>query len=138
MSSSWSEVDLTTIPTDNDIIPEGKYEFELLPGARFSKWDADRIEAAAKVASGEFAGRVQYFNYPDPAKVGEWVRGVFVRMTRAAGKEIAEGESPIEYLNRVAGAHFAASVIHRTFDKEGESVTKSDLKIGSVSPVRAA
>lgn len=136
--SSWSEVDLTTVSTDNDILPEGKYEFELLPGARFSKYDPDRVEAAGKVASGEFAGRIQYFNYPDPAKVGEWVRGVFVRMTRATGVEIEEGESPVDYLNRAAGSHFVGAVLHRVFDKDGESVTKSDLKIGSITPVRAA
>jgi hypothetical protein len=138
--SSWNEVDLSTVPTEAAILPEGKYEFELLPGARFGKWDADRVEAGAKVASGEFSGRICYFNYPSPAKVGDWVYGVFVRMTKATGVEIEEGETPVDYLNRVAGEHFMATLKHRTYaDSEtGESVTKMDLKIGSVGPVRSA
>ncbi len=139
MSTSWSEVDLTTVTTDNNVLPEGQdFEFELLPGARFSKYDPDRVEAAAKVATGEFAGRVKYFSYPDPKKVGEWVRGVFVRMTHAIGEEIEPGESPVDYLNRVAGGHFRAQVKHRLVAQDGVDITKDEIKIGNVKPVRLA
>jgi hypothetical protein len=136
--TAWTEVDLSTIPTDNAIIPEGKYTFELLPGARYSKWDAGRIEFAGKVSGGEFPNKVIYSSYPDPEKVGNWVHGVFVRMQNAAGEgyEIEPNEDPVAYLNRVAGIHFVAKVLHRTYDKDGESVTKEDLKIGSISPVK--
>ena len=133
--SSWSEVDLSTVPSDIEILPEGKYVFELLPGARFSKWDANRVEAAAKVVAGEFEGKIQYYSYPDPAKVGDWVIGVLVRMAKAASCEIEENESPVDFLNRVAGTKFKATVYHRTYDKEGEGQTKAELKIGSIMPV---
>lgn len=138
MSTSWSEVDLTTVPTDTDLLPEGKYEFELLPGARYSKWDPDKIEAAGKTVGGEFPGRVKYFSYGDPKKVGDWIRGVFVRLQRAMGVEMEPGEDPVAYLNRedVVGGHFTAKVYHRMWDKDGESQTKDDIKIGSIMPVR--
>jgi len=136
--SSWTEVDLANVGADTDLLPEGKYTFELLPGARYDKWDPERIKVAAKTVGGEFPGRVKYFDYPSPAKVGEWVRGVFIRLTRAAGVEIESGQDPVDYLNQesVVGANFTAKVYHRVFDKEGESQTKDDIKIGSILPVR--
>jgi hypothetical protein len=134
--TGWAEVDLSTVPTDLDTLPIGKYEFELLPGARYSKWDPQRVEFAGKIVGGEFPGKVLYSSYPDPAKVGDWVKGVFVRMSRAAGIEIESNEDPVEYLNRITGTHFMAKVEHRERDKDGENVTVADLKIGSVAPVR--
>lgn len=137
--SSWMEVDLTTIPTDNATLPENVYyNFELLPGAKASRYDADRIECAAKVIDGEFAGKVKYFSYPDPNKVGDWVRGVFVRMTHALGSEIEEGEHPVDYLNRVAGHQFSASVKHRPVDTDGVTTIKDEIKIGNVRAIRAS
>lgn len=134
--TGWTEVDLSTIPTDIDVIPEGKYNFELLPGARYSKYDPQRIEAAAKIVGGEFPGKVVYFNYPDPAKVGDWVKGVFVRMSRAADVEIEENEDPVVYLQRIEGANFTAAIKHRMYDKDGESITKAEMKIGSVAAIK--
>jgi hypothetical protein len=135
--SSWMEVDLTTVPTDNEVLPENQYfNFELLAGAKPSRFDPDRIECAAKVIDGEFAGRVKYFSYPDPAKVGDWVRGVFIRATRAFGVEIEKGETPVEYLNRVAGAHFSAPVKHRIVDSDGVDSTKDEIKIGNIKAVK--
>jgi len=137
LMSSWAEVDLTTVTTDNSVLPENQdFEFELHPGARFSKYDPDRVEAAAKVVKGEFAGRIKYFSYPDPNKVGDWVRGVFIRMTHALGSEIEPGESPVEYLNRMAGAHFVTKMKHRIIEVDGVSTTKDDIKIGNVKAVR--
>lgn len=135
---SWSEIDLTSISTDTDLLPETTdFVWELLPGAKFSKYDPARVEAAAKVASGEFAGRVKYFSYPDPAKQS-WSAGVFIRMTRALGVEIEEGESPVDYLNRVAGNQFIAPVKHRTIEYEGATSQKDEIKITNVKAVRKA
>lgn len=134
--SSWLEVDLTQIPTDNEVLPEGTYyDFELLAGAKPSRFDPDRIECAAKVVNGEFAGRIKYFSYPSPEKQ-PWVRGVFVRMTHALGTDIEEGEHPVDYLNRVAGAQFSAPVKHRQVDVDGMETTKDEVKIGNVRAVR--
>jgi len=132
------EVDLTTVSTDNEVLPEGVYyDFELLPGAKPSRWDADRIECAAKVINGEFAGKVKYFSYPDPKKVGEWVRGVFIRLTHAVGIEIQENEHPVDYLNRIAGSKFSAPVKHRVVDADGVDTTKDEIKIGNIRAIRS-
>lgn len=134
--SAWLDVDLTTVPTDNAVLPEGQYfNFELLAGAKESKFKADRIECAAKVVGGEFDGQVKYFSYPPPAEQ-PWVRGVFVRLTHALGVEIESGEEPVAYLNRVAGGQFSASVKHRVVDQDGMDTTKDEIKIGNIRAVR--
>lgn len=134
--SSWNEIDLTAVPTDQDVLPEGvEFTFELLQGARYGKFDANRIEAAAKVVDGEFAGKVSYFSYPDPEKQ-PWSSGVFVRMTRALGEDINEGEDPVAYLHRVAGGKFLSKVKHRPYSSDGVDGVKAELAIGNVKPVR--
>lgn len=135
---SWEEIDLTSVSTDNDLLPEDTdYVWELLPGAKFGKFDAGRVEAAGKVASGEFAGRVKYFSYPDPKKQS-WSAGVFVRLTKALKIDIEDGEGPVDYLNRVAGNHFIAPVKHRLITYEGADTTKDEIKITNVKAVRVA
>lgn len=134
--SVWNEIDLTAISTEPIVLPENQeFTFELLPGARYSKYDPNRVEASAKVAGGEFANQVKYFSYPDPAKY-DWSAGVFVRMTHALGEEIAEGEDPVDYLNRNAGKQFVSRVKHRTFSSDGVDGTKDEVAIGNVKPVR--
>lgn len=136
--SSWNEIDLTAVPTDQDVLPEGQeFTFELLPGARYGKFDPNRIEAAAKVVGGEFEGRVKYFSYPDPEKQS-WSQGVFVRMTRALGEDIEQGEDPVEYLNRVAGGKFLSKIKHRAYSSDGVDGVKDEIAIGNVKPVRTA
>jgi hypothetical protein len=135
---AWEEIDLTSVSTDNDLLPEEvDYVWELLPGAKFGRFDLERVEAAGKVASGEFAGRVKYFSYPDPKKQS-WSPGVFVRMTKAIGIELEDGEGPVDYLNRVAGNHFVAPVKHRMVSYEGADTTKDEIKITNVKAVRKA
>lgn len=135
---SWTDVDLTNIPTDVDVIPEGRdYVFELLPGAKYGKFDAGRLEAAAKVAEGEFANRIVYFSYPDPT-VQPWSLGVFARMVKSLGGDAVAGEDPVAYLNRKAGSKFISKVGHRVVEIDGGSTTKVELKIGNVKPYTEA
>lgn len=135
---SWEDIDLTSVSTDNDLLPEGQdYVWELLPGAKFSRLDLERVEAAAKVASGEFSGRVKYFSYPDPKKQS-WSAGVFVRMVQSLKIPLEDGEGPVDYLNRVAGNHFIAPVKHRQISYEGADSTKDEIKITNVKAVRVA
>lgn len=131
---SWTDVDLTNIPTDIDLLPEEKeFVFELLPGARYGRFQQGRVEAAARVAEGEFTGRVLYFSYPDPTEQ-PWSIGVFARMIKALGPA-DEGEDPVAYLNRVAGQRFVSKVRHRRVDAEGGEQIKQEIKIGNVKPV---
>jgi len=133
---SWADIDLTSIPTDIDVLPEGReYVFELLGGAKYSQFNPNRVEAAAKVADGEFSGRVVYFSYPDPAEQA-WSPGVFVRLTKAIGTDIDTDEKPVEYLNRVAGGRFVSKVKHRIASVGGDDITKADLSIFNVKAVK--
>jgi hypothetical protein len=134
---AWEDVDLASVPSDNEVVPEGEYKFELLAGAKPGKFDPDKVEAGAKVAEGDYKNRVIYFSYPDPAKQS-WSPGVFVRMVKALGDTITEGETPIDILNRNAGKLFNAKVAHRLVANSatGEEEPKADLKIGSVRAAR--
>src|SRR5580658_10337164 len=126
---SWNEIDLQGVSTEMDLIPEGKYVFTLLPGAKYSQWNPNKIEVGAKIAEGEFAGRVVYFSYGDPEKVPAMV-GAFKRLEIALSKNygtaIETGQDPVDYLNGVAGAQFISDIKHRTYtNNEGETQTKA-------------
>lgn len=131
---SWADVDLTEVSPDNELLPEDRdYVFELLAGAKPNQFNPNRIEVAARVAEGEFTGRVLYFSYPDPDEQ-PWVRGVFVRMVKAIGQELNDDEKydPVRYLNRVAGGKFVTKVKHRQVSSNGDDITKVEPKIGNV------
>lgn len=134
---SWNEIDLTTISPVIEPLPDREFKWQLLPGAKFSDFDAQRVEAQAAVAEGEFAGRKIYFSYPDPAKQ-DWSPRVFARMVHALGVEIMPGETPVAYLNRAAGqgATFLAPAKRRQTQVEGSenAVPKVDLVIFNVKP----
>lgn len=133
--SAWLDVDLTTIPADNAVLPEGQYfTFELV-SAKPGNFNADRVECTAKVVGGEFDGWTKYFSYPPPSEQ-PWVRGVFVRLVHAVGVDIDANEEPVDYINRNAGAHFSAPVKHRVVDVDGMETTKDEVKIGNIRAVR--
>jgi hypothetical protein len=148
---SWTDVDLTGVSTDMELIPEGTYEFALLPGAKYGQWNPAKIELGAKIVSGEYAGRVQYFSYGDPEKVPSMLVA-FKRLEEALAKNtgvsITEGEDPVTYLNNpdVVGGKFIAPIRHRTYEKKGEVdaqgnpvlESKSDVSVYKVKAVPVA
>lgn len=138
---SWEEFDLENMSTDAELLPAADYVFELVNGAKAGKWDAEAVEAVAKVAEGEFKGRVAYFSYPNPAKQ-DWSPAAFKRLEVALVKNgarpISKGEKPVPYLNdpEVIGHKFIAPISHRevTNNESGEKSLKSDLKLFKVRP----
>ena len=136
---SWSEVDLQGVSAEMELLPEGKYVFALLSGAKYSQWTPNKIEVGAKVVEGGLAGRVIYFSYGDPEKVPNMV-GAFKRfeiaLAKNTGVAIETGQDPVEYLNLVVGGQFVADVKHRTFTtSEGESKTKAEIAIFKIKPL---
>jgi hypothetical protein len=129
---AWADVDLPSISTAITPVAEGEYTFELLPGARFSDFDANRVEGSAAIAEGEFAGRKLFFSYPDPAKQ-EWSPRVFKRLVESLGMDIQPGQTPVQYLNEAAGLRFKAAVKHRAGGDEG-APKRADLDIFHVKP----
>lgn len=136
---SWNEIDLQGVSADMELIPEGKYLFSLLSGAKYSQWNPNKIEVGAKIDEGEFAGRVVYFSYGDPEKVPAMV-GAFKRLeialSKNTGTAIETGQDPVEYLNSVTGGKFISDIKHRTYtNNEGETNTKAELAVFKVKPV---
>lgn len=133
---SWGEIDLSTTPSDNDILPEAILNF-VVTGARANKFDAEKVDVFAKVYDGEFKGRPTIFSYPDPAKQ-DWSAGVFVRLAKSMGIPIEKGEKPVEYITRAASAagKFTAPVKHRKVEYDGLEDTKGEVNIMKVKAYR--
>lgn len=138
--SGWSEVDLSGVSTEMELIPEGKYVAALLSGAKYNQWNPNKIEVGAKIVEGEYAGRVVYFSYGDPEKIPSMVQAL-KRLETAlkadTGIGAAEGEDPISFLNNpeVVGGKFLMPVRHRvipaTEDKPEQP--KADVSVFKVS-----
>lgn len=145
--SSWTDLDLVNVSTEMALVPEGKYVFELLPGAKYNQWDKNKIEVAAKVSEGEYTGRIVYFSYGDPVKVPA-MAGAFKRLEKAltqfSGVAIEAGDDPTDYLNEQAGSKFIGFVRHRLVPPKPEDgadakpTPKQDLNVFKISPVPAA
>lgn len=136
---SWNEIDLQGVSTEMELIPEGKYVFALLAGAKYSQWNPNKIEVGAKIVEGDFSGRVVYFSYGDPEKVPAMV-GAFKRLESALAKNtgvgIETGQDPVEYLNLVANGQFIGEIKHRTYkNTEGVDQTKADLAVFKVKAI---
>jgi hypothetical protein len=134
---SWAQINLKEInPAQLDLVAQGTYKFRLNPGAKYN--DRGAILASATIESeGEFTGKRMLFSYPDPesvsqdGKVQTWSAVAFKRLEVATGQEVAEGEDPVAFLNRIAGSVFSSSVSV----KEDQTGTKrSNLQLLNVKP----
>ena len=138
---SWTETDLVGLSTDMELLPEGTYVFELLPGSKKGQWDPEKIEVGVKVVEGDYAGRVVYFSYNNPEK-SPAMYGAFKRLEIALSKDtgvsIVEGQHPVDYLNdpTVIGGKFIAPLTHREYvNNEGETQRKTNVGIFKVKAV---
>lgn len=134
---SWGEIDLSTTPSDNEILPELPAVNFVVTGAKENKFDAEKVDVFAKVFDGEFKGRPTIFSYPDPAKQ-DWSAGVFVRLAKSMGIPINKGEKPVDYIKRAATAQgkFTAPIKHRIVTYDGLEDTKSEINIMKVKSYR--
>lgn len=139
--SSWSEVDLSGISLEMELLPEGKYVFSLLPGAKYNQWNPNKIEVGAKVEEGDFKGRVIYFSYGDPDKTPSMktaMKRLEVALAASTGVE-ANGTDPLSYLNNadVVGGKFLAPVRHRIIPatEEKPETPKAEISIFKVASV---
>lgn len=132
--SSWTNHDLSDVPTGRELLPAAKYTFEVVPNtAKFGKFDPNAVEFRAAVVGGEFNGKPVFISYPDPDKQ-DWSLVAFKRLTVALGVEIDKGEGPIDYLNRVGGLRFDMPV---TVVKDQQGVDRQRYNILNPSPSKA-
>jgi hypothetical protein len=109
----WNDVKLADVSVEQfPEIPQGTYSFELLPGAstRVNKFGTEELVVSAAINEGPEAGRRVFLQYPDPASVNSetgkkatWSAQALKKLEIALGTDQAEGETPVEFLNRVAG-----------------------------------
>jgi hypothetical protein len=138
---SWQEIDLVNLSEEAEEIPDGEYLFEILRGAKYGTFDKGKVEFGAKIAEGEFKGRVVYPSFPDPEKL-PWSAQAFKKLERTLVKngapEIIEGQDPPTYLNQddVVGKRFIAPISKREYTKQDGEVGKSlDLKFFKIKAV---
>ena len=122
----WSEVEVQ--PT---MLPEGEYILQLLGG----KDDNGRTTVSTSVADGESVGKRFTFSYPNFNEQA-WGLPEFKRLTVALGVDIEDGETPTDYLNRVAGGTFAIKIFHQEFtdNTTGEKRKSAKPRLSSVRP----
>ena len=135
---SWQNIDLKNISTQPEAIPDGTYTLEVKPGAKLN--DRETLLVSASISQdGEFTGRNVYFSYPDPesvsasGKINSWSATAFKRLEQALGVDMNEGETPVEYLNRVAGSKFQAPIT-TTPATEDYPQPRTNVKIFNVKP----
>lgn len=139
---SWTDVDLTEIPTGLEVVPKGRYDFQLLPGAKYGdqSFNVGSVEATVAVASGDNTGRRLFLSYPNPASTDQkgnpktWSLNAFKRLVEAVGTDIEKGEEPVAYLNRVAGLRVNLEVTHYESNDGG---TRAKVNIFNPAPAKS-
>lgn len=135
---SWTNIDLKSISLQVDLIPEGKYTFEVSPGAHLN--DKGTLLMQARVSQdGEFKGKPVFFSYPDPesisagGKVNSWSGVAFKRLEQALGVDCNDGETAESYAQRVAGSRFTGTITHSPVTDEYPT-PRINLNLFKVAP----
>lgn len=140
------DVNLSDVVLTKPEVPAGTYVFQLLPGAHYRVnpfTSVEELNVSAAVAEGENAGKVQFWNYPDPTttdkkgKSRAWSAQALKKLEVSMGIDSNPGEDPATYLNRVAtegGGRFTGTISSRTFTntKTGKEQTKTEFSLFDV------
>lgn len=124
MSTTWTmpkpdEIIVQERDTTYELLPKGKYTFTLLPGSAIDE-SRGRLNINVAVADGPSKGRRVFPSLPLPQSASDWPNQVIRKLSTVLGTEFTEGESPADYLNRVANnghSKFTDNVFHRTYPK---------------------
>src|SRR5271169_5873766 len=91
--------------------PAGDYTWQLLPVAqvRINKYTGqEELNLSAAIAEGDYAGRREFWNYPDPTVVSKngksmaWSAQAMKKLELALGVDILPGQSTVDFFNQVA------------------------------------
>jgi len=133
---SWSNVDLSKVSPVLELIPEGKYTFTLAPGARED--ENGRLILTAHITNdGDFNGRRVTFSYPNLDQA-DWAPAMVKRLQEATGLDAVEGETPIQFFSRAAGATFGAPIVHQEYTPEGATQPRKTAKLNIFKTYAAA
>lgn len=131
------EVQITeTATADFTPLPQGKYNFTLLPATSFDE-ARQRLNIAIAVSEGDYKGRRVFPSLPKAEGAQHWSNEVLARLASATGVNGVEGETPEGFLNRIAtngNPTFSARVYHKSYTKadgsEGTDVRMDFRSIG--------
>ncbi len=139
----WNDVNLAEVSPTFELVPASKpgdkYTLELV-GAKYRSFEGssctDISVQVAIAGDSESAGRQLFMDYPDPGRPKcEWSIGALKRLEIALGKECAEGQDKVEWLNSLKGFRIAAPVgIDEYQNKNGETVRRNKVALFKVAP----
>lgn len=98
-----------------DPIPVGTYTFQLDPIAKYKtneKSGVESLNVGFTIAEGDYAGRKEWVSFPDPSAITQngknagkpmtWSKQALKKLSVSLGHDANPGETPADYLNRVA------------------------------------
>jgi hypothetical protein len=154
LAGSWANVKLSDIQVEKSgfaPLPEGDVVLQLVPGAEYKSKTFDDgntvtdLNVQASIAEGDNKGRRVFIRFPDSTsknkegKLKTWSKQSLKMLQIALGVDPFEGETPAEYLNRVAtteAARFGATLKKGRFIKTGN--TEPEVEVGLFSFKAAA
>ena|ERR1035437_3351229 len=134
------------------VVPAGRYTFKLQPGAKYqqSKYLKDKLGNSIEevnirfdVAEGELSGQPVFVTYPDPTattandKSLVWSGQALKKLSIAFGLDANQGETPVDYLNRIAltgNARITAAMTPGNYTPPDATEPRADFNIWSVGP----
>jgi hypothetical protein len=147
---SFEQVVLSDIQVEKtQQAPVGTYVFQLLPTAevRTNKFTGvEELNLSAAIAEGDYKGRRVFWNYPDPATVGQdgkpfsWSAQAMKKLEVVLGEDAVEGESAKDYFNRVAASGNARFTGYfgpnakKPYTPAGADEPRNELNIFSIKP----
>lgn len=145
---SWSDVKLADVQPESGYaeLTPGEFTFALLPGAatRINNFGTEELVARAACLDVPNQGRQVFLQYPDPSSVNTktgkkatWSAQALKKLEIALGTDQEDGETPVEYLNRVAGnghSNFKMSLVENAKEKDGVVIKKVAPALFSVAP----
>lgn len=135
----WTDVDLSGVNPNFELVPEGEYDYQIMPGAKVD--DYGRLSIQLSIATpGDNSGRRVFLQFPDPSsEKGGWVPKALKRLEQSVGIEQDKeaGETVVALAQRWGEnfAKFHAPLTHRSYQNNaGETVTKEDVKVFKSTP----
>ena len=131
-------------------IPVGTYIFQLMPGTKLQvsqKTGEESLNLGFSIAEGEYAGRKEWVNFPDPASITvhgknagkpkTWSAQALKKLQVSIGVDPYPGEDSVTYFNRVAtsgNARVTGKIQPANYIKDGATEPENQLSLFSFGP----
>jgi hypothetical protein len=150
VSNGWTNIKFGELEVNDGFpaLPEGDFDFQLLPVAQYRTKEFDGktyqdVNASASFVAGDLQGRRIFFSYPDPTSTNKdgkpktWSAQMLKKLSIVMGIDIEDGEDPVAYLNRAAttgAARFGGKLQKGRYIPEGQTEPRVELNLFSVRP----